>query len=199
MSENDEMFKGIVEKIPLYKRPKFWGSLAVLVIAAALILLFYRTVIQDTMTAKEVAESVQIVWHDSIWVDKKARPDEATIVPSFTFKIKNTGRRPLQYVSFNCIFIFADSGENLTDGLVEAIKQPLPPGEVSEEIFVKGYYGYRATSKPAFIKNIVNWKAVNVKVYAMSKNSGQVLLGTYPIQKKIEGIKVVYGEQEEAK
>lgn len=196
MSENNGLFQEIGEKKPLYQNGKFWASILLVAVGIALALLFYKTVIEDTMTDKEVAESVQVVWHDSIWVDKMVRPDEATIVPSFSFKIKNTGKRPLQYVGFNCIFLFADTGENLTDGFVEAVKRPLAPGEVSDEIFVKGFYGYRATSKAAFIKNMPNWKPVNVKVYAKSKNSGQVLLGTYPIQKKIEGVKVVYEGQE---
>jgi hypothetical protein len=199
MSESNELFKEITEKTPFYKQTKFWASLLIFFIGLTLVLLFYKTVIQDTMTAKEVTESIQIVWHDSIWVDKKVRPDEATIVPSFTFKIKNTGRRPLQYVSFNCIFIFEETGENLTDGLAEAVKKPLLPGQVSDEIFVKGFFGYRATSKAAFIKNMPNWKAVKVKVYAMSKNSGQVLLGIFPIEKKIAGIKIIYQGQEESK
>lgn len=197
MSENNELFKDITDKTPFYRNAKFWASVLLLIVGLALILLFYKTVIQDTMSDKEVAKSIQIVWHDSIWVDKKVRPDEATIVPAFTFKIKNTGSRPLQYVGFNCIFIFEESGENLTDGYVEAIKKPLPPGQVSDEIFVKGFFGYRATSKPAFIKNMANWKAVKVKIYAKTKNSGQVLLGSFPIQKKIEGIKVVYEGQEQ--
>ncbi len=196
MSENNGLFQEIGEKKPLYQNGKFWASILLVAVGIALALLFYKTVIEDTMTDKEVAESVQVVWHDSIWVDKMVRPDEATIVPSFSFKIKNTGKRPLQYVGFNCIFLFADTGENLTDGFVEAVKRPLAPGEVSDEIFVKGFYGSRATSKAAFIKNMPNWKPVNVKVYAKSKNSGQVLLGTYPIQKKIEGVKVVYEGQE---
>ncbi|MDD8012034.1 MAG: hypothetical protein PHX05_00965 [Acidobacteriota bacterium] len=196
MGENEELFKDIEDKTPFYKRVKFWASSLLVVLGIALILLFYKTVIQDTMSDKEVAKSIQVVWQDSVWVDKKVRPDEATIVPSFTFKIKNTGRRPLQYVGFNCIFIFEESGENLTDGYVEAVKKPLPPGQVSDEIFVKGFYGYRATSKPAFIKNMANWKAVKVKIYAKTKNSGQVLLGSFPIKKKIEGIKVVYEGQE---
>lgn len=196
MSENNGLFQEVMEKKAFYQRGKFWASIALVAVGIALALLFYKTVIEDTMTDKEVAESVQVVWHDSIWVDKMVRPDEATIVPSFSFKIKNTGKRPLQYVGFNCIFLFAETGENLTDGFVEAVKRPLAPGEVSDEIFVKGFYGYRATSKAAFIKNMPNWKPVNVKIYAKSKNSGQVLLGTYPIQKKIEGVKVVYEGQE---
>jgi hypothetical protein len=198
MSENNDLFKEITERTPFFKQTKFWASLLLVIIGLVLILLFYKTVIQDTMTDKEIARSIQIVWHDSIWVDKKVRPDEAIIVPAIAFKIKNTGSRPLQYVGFNCIFIFEDSGENLTDGYVETVKKPLLPGQVSDEIFVKGFFGYRATSKAAFIKNIPNWKAVKVKIYAKSKNSGQVLLGIFPIQKKIEGIKIIYQGQEES-
>jgi hypothetical protein len=199
MSENNDMFKSVTEKTPFYKQTKFWTSMLIFVFVLVFILLFYKTVIKDTMTDKEVASSIQVVWHDSIWVDKKVRPDEATIVPAFTFKIKNIGKRPLQYIGFNCIFLFEESGENLTDGYTEAVKKPLPPGEVSDEIYVKGFFGYRATSKPAFIKNMANWKSVKVKIYAKTKNSGQVLLGIFPIQKKIEGVKVIYQGQEEGK
>jgi hypothetical protein len=199
MGENNDLFKGITEKVPFYRQTKFWASVLMIAVGVALIFLFYKTVIQDTMTDKEVAASIQIVWHDSIWVDKKVRPDEATIVPAFRFKIKNTGNRPLQYVGFNCIFLFEETGENLTDGYIEAVKKPLAPGQVSDEIFVKGFFGYRATSKPAFIKNMANWKNIKVKIYAKSKNSGQVLLGVFPIQKKIEGIQVIYQNPEAGK
>jgi hypothetical protein len=180
-----------------YQQPKFWASSITIVVGLILILVFYKTVIRETMSDQEVAKSIQVVWHDSLWVDKKGKPDEAIIVPSFTFKIKNTGIRPLQHVNFNCIFVFAASGENLTDGYVTAIKEPLPPGQTSAEIFVKGFFGYTATSKPAFIKNMANWKDIKVKIYGKTKNSGQVLLGIFPIAKKIEGIKIIYEGQEE--
>lgn len=198
MDEKNELFKDITQKTPFYKQAKFWASFLTLVIGLAALTFFYRTVIQETMSEEEVARSIQVVWHDSIWVDKKGKPDEAIIVPSFTFKIKNTGSRPLQHVNFNCIFVFAEGGENLTDGYVTAIKEPLPPGETSDEISVKGFYGYTATSKPAFIKNMANWKEIKVKIYAKTKNSGQVLLGIFPIAKKISGIEIVYEGQEES-
>jgi hypothetical protein len=198
MDEKNDLFKEITQKTPFYKQAKFWASFITIVTGLILIMVFYKTVIKETMSEAEVAKSIQIVWHDSLWVDKKGKPDEAIIVPSFTFKIKNTGSRPLQYVNFNCIFVFEQSGENLTDGYVTAIKEPLPPGQISEEIFVKGFYGYTASSKPAFIKNMVNWKNIKVKIYGKTKNSGQVLLGIFPISKKIAGIKVIYEGQEES-
>jgi len=199
MDKNNDLFEEITQKVEFYKQPKFWASLITIVIGLILILVFYKTVIKETMSDQEVAKSIQIVWHDSFWVDKKSKPDEAIIVPSFSFKIKNTGSRPLQYVNFNCIFIFEESGENLTDGYVTAVKEPLLPGQISEEIYVKGFFGYTASSKPAFVKNMANWKNIKVKIYGKTKNSGQVLLGIFPISKKIAGIKVIYQGQEESK
>jgi hypothetical protein len=199
MDENKVLFKEITQKNPFYKQAKFWASAITVAIGFILILVFYKTVIQDTMSEAEVAKSIQVVWHDSLWVDKKGKPDEAIIVPSFTFKIKNTGSRPLQHVNFNCIFVFADSGENLTDGYVTAIKDPLAPGQTSGEIYVQGFFGYSASSKPAFVKNMANWKEIKVKIYGKTKNSGQVLLGIFPIAKKIAGIQIIYQGQEAGK
>jgi len=196
MDENKVLFKEITQKTPFYKQAKFWASAITVTVGFILILVFYKTVIQDTMSEAEVAKSIQVVWHDSLWVDKKGKPDEAIIVPSFTFKIKNTGTRPLQHVNFNCIFIFADSGENLTDGYVTAIKDPLAPGQTSAEIYVQGFFGYSASSKPAFVKNMANWKEIKVKIYGKTKNSGQVLLGVFPIAKKIAGIQIIYEGQD---
>lgn len=196
MTENNDFFKEITQKTEFYKQPKFWASFLTVLFGLILILFFYKTVIKETMSEKEVAKSIQIVSQDSLWVDKKGKPDEAIIVPSFTFKIKNTGSRPLQHVGFNCIFVFEESGETLSDGYVSAIKEPLAPGQTSAEIFVKGFNGYTASSKPAFIKNMANWKNVKVKIYGKTKNSGLVLLGIFPITKKIAGIKVIYQGQE---
>jgi hypothetical protein len=199
MDEKNVLFKEITQKTEFYKQAKFWASLFTVVVGIILILIFYKTVIKETMSDQEVAKSIRIVWQESLWIDKKGKPDEAIIVPSFTFKIKNTGSRPLQHVNFNCIFIFADSGENLTDGYVTAVKEPLAPGQISNEIYVKGFFGYTASSKPAFIKNMPNWKDIKVKIYGKTKNSGQVLLGIFPIAKKIAGIKIIYQGQEESK
>ena len=44
---------------------------------------------------------------------------------------------------------------------------------------------------------MANWKDIKVKIYAKTKNSGQVLLGIFPIAKKIAGIQIVTEGQEE--
>ena len=175
------------------KTPKFWAFILTLLIGILLIIIFYKNVIKVSMSAEEVAKSIRIMEIDSIWVDKKVTGYEVIIVPTITFKIKNIGTKPLQYVYFEGVFEFVDSGEKLSDGYTPALKdKPLNPGEISDEITIKSYFGYRATSKEAFIKNIKNWKKVKVKIFAKTQNSQYALLGIYHIKQKIKGIKVVY-------
>jgi len=175
------------------KTPKFWALMITILIGILLIFVFYNNVIKVSMSTEEVAKSIRIVETDSIWVDKRVTPYEVIIVPTITFKVKNTGKRPLQYVYFEGVFEFVESGEKLSDGYTPALKdKPLNPGEVSDDITIKSYFGYRASSKEAFIKNIKNWKKVKVKIFAKTKNSQFVLLGVYHIKQKIKGLKVVY-------
>jgi hypothetical protein len=90
------------------------------------------------------------------------------------------------------MFVFSDSGEWLSDGLLHTFKKPLPPGETSEELQIKADHGYKASSKAAFINNRENWKRVTVKVFAKSSDSDYALLGSYPVSREIQGIKVRY-------
>ncbi len=62
--------------------------------------------------------------------------------------------------------------------------------------FSKGEFGYQASSKAAFIRNIQNWKRVQVKILAKIKDSNYVLLATYPIKQEIEGVRVRYHSKE---
>ena len=109
MTESKKAFE-FEQKEPWYRQTKFWLMLVVAVAGVILALIFSRSVIKDTWSAEEISRSIQIVWHESKWVDKRAKPGEAVIVPSITFRVKNTGTRPLQYVDFQCIFAFVEGG-----------------------------------------------------------------------------------------
>lgn len=191
MTESKKAFE-FEQKEPWYRQTKFWLMLVVAVAGVILALIFSHSVIKDTWSAEEISRSIQIVWHESKWVDKRAKPGEAVIVPSITFRVKNTGTRSLQYVDFQCIFAFVEGGENLSDGFIQAIRDPLAPGQESGEIFIKSFYGYTASSKEAFIKNSQEWRKVKAKIFAKSKGSEYVLLGVFPVEQAIEGVNVIY-------
>jgi len=196
MNENGNPFPPLEEKKSWFKQPKFWAILLTIILGIVLLLFFYKTVVKESMSTEEVAKSIQISWHDSKWVDKKSLPSEVIIVPSIAFKVKNVGTKPLQYVNFEAVFLFEESGENLSDGFTPALKEPLYPGQESQEIFIKSFYGSKASSKEAFIRNITEWKKIKAKIFARTKNSGYALLGIFPISQRIEGIQVIYQPEE---
>jgi len=191
MTESKKAFEFEQREI-WYRQTKFWLMLVVAVAGVILALIFSRSVVKNTWSAEEISRSIQIVWHESKWVDKRAKPGEAVIVPSITFRVKNVGTRSLQYVDFQGIFAFVEGGENLSDGFIQAIRDPLAPGQESGEIFIKSFYGYTASSKEAFIKNSQEWKKVKAKIFAKSKGSEYVLLGVFSVEQTLEGVNVIY-------
>lgn len=178
-----------------FKNPKAWVIITSVIAAVILFVIFYDTVIVGGMSSEEVRNSVEIVWHDSKWVDKKVTPQEVTVVPSISIKVKNIGRRPLHYVDFLAVFAYEESGTVFGDGMARVFKEPLQPGGVSEVIFIKSNFGYSASSREAFLANKGMWKKATVKIAARSKGSGVVNISdTYPVKQEIEGMT---GEGEE--
>lgn len=189
MSENETIFEDyLVEKKDFFKRPKSWVIIISSIAAIVLLILFYKSVILETMSPKEVADSIEVVWYDTKWVEKESTPYEIKIVPSITFKVKNVGKRPLQYVNFESVFEFEDTGKVHSDGIAQVFREPLQPGEVSDEIFIKAFFGYSGKSKASFMNNTAEWKKMRAKLFANAKGSGPAQIGDiYPIKQEIEG------------
>jgi hypothetical protein len=199
MEENNEIFEGYLKQHTFKERirqPKFWTTLFIIFIG--IFLLIQLILMQKgSISTEELQKSIQIVWQDSKWVNKEVTPYEVKVVPSITFKIKNKGERTIKNVKFVGVFIFAETGDQIGDGVTPLLKKPLKPGETSDEIFIKSLYGYSATSKEAFLKNKDEWKDIKVKVFART-NAGFANLGIFPVNKKIEGIKEDYKSTGEA-
>ncbi|HDP94175.1 MAG TPA: hypothetical protein ENN40_02310 [Candidatus Aminicenantes bacterium] len=142
--------------------------------------------------ALKLGESLQVLDAESRWEDKVVTRNQAVIVPVIRFRLKNTGDAPLHNLILKGVFEFEEDGRQLTVGEAEALTEPLGPGKVSDEIALKGEFGYSASSKAAFVHNRADWKPVKVRVLARSRQSGDALLGIFPISREIEGVKVKY-------
>jgi hypothetical protein len=190
----DKLFKNYLDKekkgfAEFIKNPKSWVIILTALAAVVLVIYFYKSVILEGMSSEEVKNSIEIVWHDSKWVDKKVTPQEVKIVPSLTLQIKNVGERPLQYVDLEVVFEIEETGAVFDDGMARILKEPLQPGEISKKIFVKSSFGYSASSRSAFIQNKEGWKKMQARVLARAKGSGLVKVGDiYPIKQEIEGL-----------
>ncbi len=141
---------------------------------------------------EELGKSVQVVWHDSYWADKQVTAAQAIIVPQIVIKVKNVGSSPLHHVFFKGVFLFEDNEVQLSQGVIQALEEPLGRGKTSGEIAIQAEYGYTASSKAAFIQNIRDWRGVKVRVSAKTQPTDYALLGTFPIQRKIEGVRVIH-------
>lgn len=190
-NESNPFEKYVVEKkgvTHLLKQSKTWVIFATVVACIIAVYFLYRYLALERMSAKEVAKSIEIVELDTKWIEKDVTPHSIKIVPTVTFKFKNVGKRPLQYVNFEGVFEFADSGRVHTDGVASSCQQPLLPGQVSEEVFIKAFFGYSATSKQAFLQHIEEWQKMNVKLFAITRGSGPVPIAKYPVKQVIEGL-----------
>ncbi len=173
-----------------FKKSKSWVLIIAVITAIVLVIAYYKIAIVGGMSAAEVKNSIRIVSTDSVWVDKAVTAQGVTIVPSIIIKVQNVGKRPLQYVDFQAVFIFDEAQSPFDDGMTNALRTPLNPGETSEPISIKSMYGYSASSKAAFLQNKDKWKKMKAKIFARSKGSGLIRIGEiYPIKQEILGLK----------
>ncbi len=137
---------------------------------------------------EELKAAVEIVDVSSKWIAKSYQPwpPKLILVPTITFRVKNTASRPMNYLNFNAIFKFRDDQENLGDNFLAAIrKDPIPPGETSQAITLKSNFGVEGKSLAQFQDN-PQWKTVICRLFIQSKGSVHVLLGEYEISREID-------------
>ena len=63
----------------------------------------------------DVKEAVQVTDVTTGWFDAGVVDGKNKLVPSVTFRLRNTSDRDLSAVSVNVVFKFADNGEDRTD------------------------------------------------------------------------------------
>jgi len=192
MSENEPIFKEYLDQDRSFshfiKQPKSWLIIFSVVVGIILVGVFIKTVIMDTMTPQEVSKAIEVVWQDTVWLEKDVTPNEIKVVPSIRFKVKNVGPKSLEYVNFEGVFRIEETDKELGSGGALEFKDGLQPGEESGEIFIKSNFGYSGSTKANIMKN-KEWKQVRVTLYARTKGSGPAVIGdTYTVKKEIEGL-----------
>lgn len=134
----------------------------------------------------DLISSLQVVSQDSMWISKPINDKQVTIVPSITVVIKNVGKNPQKNVYFKGVFRYEDTGEVLSEGIVQGITEELKFGETADPVRIKAEFGYSASSEQSFIQANSRLKFLKVNVYAKKKDTENVLLGTYSIQPKMQ-------------
>jgi len=129
--------------------------------------------------------SLLLVGNKSSWIYKQVTDEEIVIVPAVAVEVKNVGGMPLHHVSFKADFEEVGTGRLFSRGVTLALQDPLSPGLTSGWILVDAEYGYTATS----VKDLEGSKAVmkdlKVRLFAKTKESGDVLLGVFPVERVV--------------
>lgn len=173
------------DRLPFWRRPRFWSGLLGAVAAAILGFLFFREC-QGQVDPEVLARSLEVSDISTLWVNKAVTPYEVVIVPSISLKVRNKGERALSGLVFSAVFRFKASKDPLGDGVLPMLELPLEPGGQTPAMTIRSTYGYSATSKAAFFKQQEHWQDIEATVFART-SSGLVGLGTWPVSREIEG------------
>ncbi len=194
MTNEGNIFEEYAEKKTLsdkMKKPKFWIKYILIILFLVFALFIYNSY-KNTWSKDEVKNSIEILSVETGWLEGESelRETAARILPFLSFKVKNTGKKPLHYVNFESVFEFQVDGAVQSNGFYAAFESPLPPGETSDVILLKAVNGYTASSKEAFYMNKDKWRKVNAKVFARTQGSPPVRVGgLYPVEQKITGFR----------
>ena len=141
-----------------------------------------------TMSSEDLKNSVEVQDFTSSWVSKYYQPwpERLILVPQISFRIKNIGPKPLNYVNFNAVFNFKDDPENFGDAFKAAIRgKAVPPGELSPVITLRSNLGVDGKNL-AGIRDNPAWKQAEVRLFAISKGSSPVRLGIFDVSRDID-------------
>lgn len=164
-----------------------WTYIATGMKLALITAVFLGSSCAPAMSGEELQESIELVDVETSWEKKYYQPwpPKLILVPAISFRIKNVGEKPLQYIYCNTIFRqFADN-ENLGDNFVAGIRgDKVAPGESSDVIRMQSYLGVEGKNLAHF-KNNPAWKKVMARVFVKSKGAQYVQVGEYEISNNI--------------
>lgn len=134
----------------------------------------------DLKTSLQVADP-STGWFDAGLVDGKNK-----LVPSITFRLKNTGTRDLKYVQMNVLFNLLPQNEEWDAMLVQGIgATPLAPGALSASITVRGKVGFTSEQPRAQMLQNRSFQDVLVKVFGKSGSGQWTSLGEFKVARQL--------------
>jgi len=190
-NERDDEF---LEK---YLRPKRFGSKfwlhVVLVIAFLFLAYIVKTTVFDRVVdPQELVTAIEVFDTYSQWVikEKVDTPEYqgVIVVPRISFRVRNVGKKSLEYVYFLGIFQLLNRATPLGEDFRTAFNTPFKSGEESEPIVLTCQFGFKAPSLESFNQNKKEWKDAQVKMFVRSSGTRLAPLKTIPISTRVEGM-----------
>ncbi len=177
---------------PSWKKPRFWIYFGFSILVLISLIVIKTKFMDESISGEELKKSVKFFDISSRWIEKEKIEDEdfkgIVMVPQISFRVRNTGKRTLKYISFLAVFRALYEGKSMGDSLITAFKEPLLPEKESKMIVLNSDSGYRTPSKQVFKIMKKVWGKTVVEIYGRSSNSKLTYLKSFFIRQIVEGL-----------
>lgn len=130
-------------------------------------------------------EEVVTGWLDDGIVDDGSGKQNK-LVPTISYKVKNTGQRSVSYVSFNAVFKVIDDPEELGSALLKGIdRNGLPPGQTAGPFVARSALGYTSPAPRMQMLQHSQFKDAQVELFTKHRSSGWIKIGQFKIQRQV--------------
>ena len=134
----------------------------------------------------DVSTAIEVVDVTSGWYDAGIVNGQNKLVPSVTFKLRNTSDKPVTTLQANVLFHRINSPEEWGSGFLRvAGSDGLQPGVTTDPLTVKSDLGYTGTETRADMLKNSNFVDAKVRILAKSGSNYWHPLGEYPIERRL--------------
>jgi hypothetical protein len=120
------------------------------------------------------------------WLDDGIVGGQNKLVPTISYKVKNTGPGAVSYVSFNAVFKVIDDPEELGAALLKGIDgKGLAPGQTAGPFIARSQLGYTSPAPRMQMLQHSQFKDAQVELFSKHRSGGWIKIGQYKIQRQV--------------
>jgi hypothetical protein len=132
----------------------------------------------------DVGKVLQVIDVTSGWFDAGIHEGKNQLLPSISFRLKNTGDQKIGAVQVNAVFRRVNENEVWSDTYVKPIgSEGLEARASSPPIVLRATVGYTGTDPRAAMLRNSQFVDAKVKIFARSGSANWAALGEYPVQR----------------
>lgn len=137
----------------------------------------------DRVDAKEALVVTDVV---SGWFDAGIVAGKNKLVPSISFRVRNTASAPIRSVQLNAVFRVTGDTEELGSALVKGIgADGLAPGATTETYTLRSALGYTGEQPRAQMLQHSEFKDAQVEIFAKQGSRQWVKLGEFKVDRQL--------------
>jgi hypothetical protein len=120
------------------------------------------------------------------WLDDGIVGGQNKLVPTISYKVKNTGPASVSYVSFNAVFKVIDDPEELGSALLKGIDgNGLAPGQTAGPFIARSQLGYTSPAPRMQMLQHSQFRDAQVELFSKHRSGGWIKIGQYKIQRQV--------------